>query len=68
MEESLDTTAFSPLQEITPFEKNVEIWRQLWRVCERCEIILQVVDARNPLLFYCKDLVKYVEEVLFNFR
>jgi large subunit GTPase 1 len=35
----------------TPFEKNLEVWRQLWRVIEKCDIIIQIVDARNPLLF-----------------
>jgi len=28
---------------VTPFEKNLEIWRQLWRVCERSDIVVQVV-------------------------
>merc|ERR1712232_1401815 len=36
---------------ITPFEKNLEVWRQLWRVVERSDVVFQVVDARNPLLF-----------------
>ena len=25
---------------VTPFEKNLEIWRQLWRVCERSDLSL----------------------------
>jgi len=25
---------------ITPFEKNLEVWRQLWRVIERSEVLL----------------------------
>ena len=37
---------------ITPFEKNVDIWRQLWRVIEKCDMLLQIVDARNPYFFY----------------
>jgi large subunit GTPase 1 len=41
---------------ITPFEKNVEIWRQLWRVIEKSDLLLQIVDARNPYFFYCPDL------------
>ena len=47
----------------TPFEKNIEIWRQLWRVVERSDLIVQIVDARNPLLFHCLDLDAYVSEV-----
>lgn len=48
---------------LTPFEKNLEVWRQLWRVIERSQLIVQIVDARNPLLFRSADLDKYVVEV-----
>lgn len=48
---------------ITPFEKNLDVWRQLWRVIERSQVIVQIVDARNPLLFRCRDLESYVKEV-----
>ncbi|KAG1219818.1 hypothetical protein G6F35_007176 [Rhizopus arrhizus] len=48
---------------LTPFEKNLEVWRQLWRVIERSQLIVQIVDARNPLLFRSADLEKYVKEV-----
>lgn len=48
---------------LTPFEKNIEFWRQLWRVIERSDVIVQILDARNPLLFLCSDLQKYVNEV-----
>ncbi|CAH7673461.1 nucleolar GTP-binding protein 2 [Phakopsora pachyrhizi] len=47
---------------LTPFERNLEVWRQLWRVIERSQLIVQIVDARNPLRFRCEDLEKYVEE------
>eukprot|EP00002_Diphylleia_rotans_P025361 TRINITY_DN5007_c0_g1_i3.p1 TRINITY_DN5007_c0_g1~~TRINITY_DN5007_c0_g1_i3.p1 ORF type:complete len:501 (+),score=89.01 TRINITY_DN5007_c0_g1_i3:54-1556(+) len=48
---------------ITPFEKNLEIWRQLWRVVERSDVVVQIVDARNPLLFRSSDLESYVKEI-----
>ena len=48
---------------ITPFEKNIEVWRQLWRVIERADLLLQIVDARNPFFFYSQDLEKYIKEV-----
>lgn len=48
---------------LTPYEKNLELWRQLWRVIERSDVIVQIVDARNPLLFRCEDLEEYVKEV-----
>lgn len=47
---------------LTPFEKNLEIWRQLWRVIERSDIVVQILDCRNPLLYLCDDLIKYVHE------
>lgn len=45
---------------LTPYEKNLDFWRQLWRVIERSDLIVQIVDARNPLLYRCEDLEKYV--------
>lgn len=46
----------------TPYERNLDIWRQLWRVVERCALLVQIVDARNPLLFYCEDLRRLIRE------
>ena len=51
---------------MTPYEKNLEFWRQLWRVIERSDVIVQIVDARNPLLFYCADLEQYCKELSEN--
>ncbi|CAG8452289.1 15921_t:CDS:10 [Dentiscutata erythropus] len=48
---------------LTPFERNFEVWRQLWRVIERSDLIVQIVDARNPLFFRSEDLEKYVKEI-----
>ncbi|KAA8910920.1 hypothetical protein FN846DRAFT_937504 [Sphaerosporella brunnea] len=48
---------------MTPFERNLEVWRQLWRVIERSDLVVQIVDARNPLLFRSVDLEKYTKEV-----
>ncbi|KAI9653337.1 MAG: hypothetical protein M1831_006042 [Alyxoria varia] len=48
---------------LTPFERNIEVWRQLWRVIERSDLVVQIVDARNSLLFRCEDLEHYVKEV-----
>ncbi|KZT75069.1 putative LSG1-large-subunit GTPase [Daedalea quercina L-15889] len=48
---------------LTPFERNIEVWRQLWRVLERSHLVVQIVDARNPLRFRCEDLESYVQDV-----
>ncbi|PIA59765.1 hypothetical protein AQUCO_00400573v1 [Aquilegia coerulea] len=48
---------------LTPFEKNLDIWRQLWRVLERSDLIVMVVDARDPLFYRCPDLEAYAREI-----
>lgn len=48
---------------LTPFERNLEVWRQLWRVIERSDLVVQIVDARNPLLFRSTDLERYVKDI-----
>ena len=48
---------------LSPFEKNIDFWRQLWRTVERSSIIVQILDARDPLFFFCEDLFAYVDEV-----
>lgn len=57
-ENRLASTIGGPM--MTPFEKNIEVWRQLWRVVERSDVVIQIVDARNPLLYYCQDMYRYV--------
>lgn len=48
---------------LTPFEKNLEVWRQLWRVIERSDIVVQVVDSRDPLTYRSEDLEAYCLEL-----
>ncbi|KAI9094209.1 hypothetical protein K1719_026791 [Acacia pycnantha] len=48
---------------LTPFEKNLDIWRQLWRVVERTDLLVMVVDSRDPLFYRCPDLEAYAREV-----
>ncbi|XP_068635806.1 GTPase LSG1-2 [Aristolochia californica] len=48
---------------LTPFEKNLDIWRQLWRVLERSDLVVMVVDARDPLFYRCPDLEAYAREI-----
>ena len=48
---------------ITPYEKNIEVWKQLWMTVEKGEILFQIVDGRNPLYYRCPDLEKYIKEV-----
>jgi len=48
---------------LTPFEKNLEIWKQLWRTCELADCVAQIVDARDPMFYRCEDLERYVREL-----
>ncbi|XP_063535519.1 large subunit GTPase 1 homolog [Cydia strobilella] len=47
---------------LTPYERNLELWKQLWRTLEKADVVLILLDARNPLLFRCADLEKYASE------
>ena len=43
---------------ITPLELNLNVWRQLWRTLEQSDVILLVVDIRNPLLHIPPSLIE----------
>merc|ERR550517_2171757 len=57
----LENTAQASDFAMTPYEKNIEVWRQLWRVIERSDLVVHIVDARNPLAYVSRDLLEYVE-------
>ncbi|TFK99682.1 hypothetical protein BDV98DRAFT_570680 [Pterulicium gracile] len=44
----------------TYFERNLEVWRQLWRVTEISDILLVLVDCRCPILHYPPTLASYL--------
>lgn len=46
--------------ELPPFEQNIEVWRQLWRVIEKSDVISLVVDIRNPLLLLPVSFLRYL--------
>jgi len=46
---------------LPPFEKNLDFWRQLWKIVEISDVVVQVVDARNPLFYHSHDLDEYVK-------
>jgi ribosome biogenesis GTPase A len=55
MEEGMSTAtrAGPAAPSVTPFEKNLDVWRQLWRVVERSDVLVQIVDARMPTFYQC---------------
>ena len=52
-----------PHLQITPFEKNIEIWKQLWIVLDQSDFVLQVVDIRDPMFYLSLDLFQYASEL-----
>jgi len=46
------------------YEQNLQVWRQLWRTLERCDVVVVVVDARHPLLHLPPPLVFHVTRTL----
>ncbi|KAF8514634.1 P-loop containing nucleoside triphosphate hydrolase protein [Hysterangium stoloniferum] len=45
----------------TYYERNIEVWRQLWRVSEMSDIILLLLDSRCPALHFPPSLQVYFE-------
>lgn len=43
---------------LNSFELNIEVWRQLWRVIERSDILAVVVDIRLPQINFPSSLYK----------
>ena len=50
-------------KDVPPFERNLEFWRQFWHMIEQSDVVVQVVDARDPLFYHNQDLTDYVKEV-----
>ena len=54
-------------QKLSFFELNLETWRQLWRVLEKSDILLLVVDARYPAAMFPPSLYHYIISVKKHF-
>jgi ribosome biogenesis GTPase A len=50
-------------RDLNYFEHNLEVWRQLWRVLEKSEVIVIVTDARNPLVHTPLPLVRQAQKM-----
>ena len=50
--------------ELPAFEQNLEVWRQLWRVLEKSDVVLIVVDIRNPMMLFPSSLFYHVVKEL----
>jgi len=45
---------------MTPYERNLDFWRQLWRCVEKSSLVVQILDARDPEFYRSRDLECYV--------
>ncbi|KAJ3056691.1 Guanine nucleotide-binding-like protein 1 [Rhizophlyctis rosea] len=55
-----DVYSKHPADELSYFEHNLEVWRQLWRVAELSDIALFVIDSRHPVLHFPPSLFQYI--------
>ncbi|KAI9287604.1 hypothetical protein BC943DRAFT_288939 [Umbelopsis sp. AD052] len=60
----LQETVDGEQEQLSWFEHNLEVWRQLWRVLEISDIILIIVDIRHPILHLPTTLYRYITEEL----
>eukprot|EP00878_Enallax_costatus_P014376 GHUV01015036.1.p1 GENE.GHUV01015036.1~~GHUV01015036.1.p1 ORF type:complete len:378 (+),score=122.93 GHUV01015036.1:225-1358(+) len=42
------------------YEGRLDFWRQLWRTLEMSDIVLMILDARNPLLHFSHALYRHI--------
>jgi len=49
--------------DVAPFELNLEVWRQLWRVTEQSDVVALIADVRNPTMHIPPSLVHNIVEV-----
>ena len=49
-----------PIRRLNYFEHNLEVWRQLWRVCEVSDVCLILADIRHPTFHFPPALYNYV--------
>ncbi|KAJ2463150.1 hypothetical protein GGI02_005302, partial [Coemansia sp. RSA 2322] len=47
---------------VSLYERNLEVWRQLWRVVEISDVLLMVVDIRHPVLHFPPSLYRFITE------
>lgn len=52
------------LSELSYFERNLETWRQLWRVLEVSDIVILITDIRHPVLHFPPTVYNHVVQDL----
>lgn len=60
----LDSPETTPLRSPTFFERNLQVWRQLWRVGEQSNILLVLLDIRCPPVHFPSSLRAYLRDFM----
>ncbi|KAG2761903.1 hypothetical protein PC129_g5137 [Phytophthora cactorum] len=55
-----ETTNREDSAQLNLYERNLEVWRQLWRVIERSSVLVHLADARCPLLHISDQLMMHI--------
>jgi ribosome biogenesis GTPase A len=42
------------------YERNIEVWRQLWRTIERSDVVVHLADARCPVLHLSDQVIHHI--------
>ncbi|TMW58023.1 hypothetical protein Poli38472_013497 [Pythium oligandrum] len=58
----LETIQVESGQRYNLFERNIEVWRQLWRTVERSDVLVHLADARCPPLHLSRRLLDYIRD------
>eukprot|EP00466_Bigelowiella_natans_P010896 jgi/Bigna1/76341/fgenesh1_pg.40_\ len=61
---STSSSSSNDFRGVTPFEHNLEVWRQLWRVIEFSHVVLVVTDVRYPTFHLPPSLLRHIREEL----
>ncbi|RHY21521.1 hypothetical protein DYB32_009791 [Aphanomyces invadans] len=47
---------------INSYERNLQVWRQLWRVIEKSNVLVHLADCRCPLLHLSHRLIRHIQQ------
>ncbi|OQR97217.1 hypothetical protein ACHHYP_12356 [Achlya hypogyna] len=47
---------------INAYERNLQVWRQLWRVVEKSNVLVHFADSRCPLLHLSHQLLRHIRD------
>ncbi|KAF0701424.1 Aste57867_8126 [Aphanomyces stellatus] len=58
---TLHETCEATKRAINSYERNLQVWRQLWRVIEKANVLVHLADSRCPLLHLSHRLIRHIQ-------